>query len=102
MAFLADIRTVSTSHYMIQGELSFETVHDLRQKGDALIKAVPKIEFDFSAVTRSDSSAMTLLLAWHRTAQKLRKRLIYTNLPTQLRDLIHLSNLDHFFSREGH
>ncbi len=97
---VATIRPTDNDHYVVEGELCFDTIPSLRQKGDAFIQSSHALNFDFSGVTRSDSSAMALLLAWYRTAHKLQKKLTYINLSSQMRDLIHLSNLDHFFNKE--
>jgi phospholipid transport system transporter-binding protein len=80
--------------YVIRGELNFTTVPRLRNKGNQLLLQRSSIIFNFQGVSRSDSSALTLLTAWTRQAQRSGKKILFTHLPSQLLDIAKLSGLN--------
>lgn len=78
----------------VSGELSFATVSTLRPLGIKLLATHSYLQFDFEKVTRSDSSALTLLTAWTRYAKENGKKIEFINLPIQLLEMAQLSRLD--------
>ena len=78
----------------ISGILNFKTVVALREEGEKLLSQQDGLEFDFSAVTKSDSAGLALLTAWFRSAQKKKKQITCTHLPQQLRDMARVSGLE--------
>jgi ABC-type transporter Mla MlaB component len=68
----------------VSGEIVFDTVVALEVEGSLIIQSQDSTCFDFSEVGHSDSSALVLLLAWIRTANRQHKTISYTNLPEAL------------------
>lgn len=52
--------------------------------------------FDFACIQSADSSAVAVLLAWHRAARRNGKRLTYINMPDSLKGLATLYGVDDF------
>lgn len=70
--------------YAVSGEIIFDNVVELERQGSQIIQAQDKVIFDFGEVARSDSSALALLLAWLRSANKFHKSISYKNVPETL------------------
>ena len=51
-------------------------------------------EIDFSQVTAVDSTAVAALLGWQRAAKKRGNSLTFSNLPSNLKNLIDLYSVD--------
>ncbi len=90
----ATVIKADNGHADVIGELSLATVSRLRPLGIELLATHAFLQFDFQKVTRSDSSALTLLTAWKRYAKKNGKTIEFINLPTQLLEMAQLSRLD--------
>lgn len=88
------------NHYlMLKGDLVFESIRRLRDKGNAFIANTPgDIVFDFQGVTQCDSSALALLTSWSRCARQSARLIHFINLPQKLKDIAYLSNLHKFLS----
>ncbi len=80
--------------FQVSGNLSFKTVPEVRDLGNALLQQASDPVFDFKDVSRSDSSALSLLTGWLRQARQLDKSIRFVNLPQHLMDIARLSSLD--------
>jgi len=69
--------------------MTMETVGPLLDAGSALI-GNGEVEFDLSAVTDTDSAALSLMFEWLRLAQAGNGTIIFSHLP---RSLISLATL---------
>jgi len=88
-----EISVNSSGQFLVIGELNFQTVPELYNRGCQLIAASPKPIFDLQNISRSDNAAIALLISWTRCAKRLSKTLRFINIPKQLLDVISLSNL---------
>lgn len=88
------------NHYLVlKGDLVFQTIKQLRDKGKALIATTQgDIVFDFHGVTQCDSSALALLTSWTRCARQSARLIRFINLPPKLKDIACLSNLHKILS----
>lgn len=84
--------------FLISGQIVFGTVVALRTEGDALIDAEPNPCFDFREVTRTDSSAVALLLAWLRKAKNAQKTVRFINLPQSMVDMAQAYDVKSFLA----
>ena len=87
----------------VSGELDFATVIPLQPEGDQWLRtqAPAACRLDLGDVTRSNSAATALLLAWLRTAAAAGKTLRVENVPEPLRGLLHLASLDLLLEEPG-
>ncbi len=80
--------------YRLQGELTLDTVPRLcRQPLVAQWPEGATITIDLSAVTRSDSTGLALLVEWLRLARRRRITLRLVGLPEQMREIARISDL---------
>lgn len=70
----------------VSGPVTLETVLALREAGLQQL-TLQQMTVDLSGVTEVDSSALSLLFEWHRTAQAEGRRIRYSNLPDNLSSL---------------
>lgn len=85
---LADGRT------RVGGALEFRTVTALLPLGTDAIKEGRASAIDLSGVTLSDSAGLALLIEWLSVARAVGHTLRYENIPSQLRQLSALSDVD--------
>ena len=83
------------SELRLSGVLNFQTGPQLRKEGQALIKkALAKsLVVDCSAVTKSSSVGLSLLLCFIRDAQALNKPLNIRAMPEDMREIAQVSGL---------
>ena len=84
---------------MVSGELTFDSVEDLRQAGVRLLDDVPVATFDLQGVSRTDSAGLALLIEWHREARRRNVRLQYLNIPPQMLAIAGISNLNRLLNK---
>jgi phospholipid transport system transporter-binding protein len=70
----------------LTGELSFATANKLLADADGLISAEI---LDLSSVTRCDSAGIALLLELQKRAQRTGRKLQFSGVSPQLKQLIH-------------
>lgn len=88
--------TFTDDSMQLAGVLDFVSVVPLQRQGDAWLKErAPKAcRLDMGGVTRCNSAATALLLAWLRTAAAAGKSLRIEHPPESLCSLMQLAGLD--------
>jgi phospholipid transport system transporter-binding protein len=76
------------------GLLGFGTVTRLLPVGAAAIEGGRAAVIDLGGVTGGDSAGLALLIEWLSVAKGAQRSVCYENVPTQLRQLAHLSEVD--------
>lgn len=77
----------------VSGPMTVDTATQLAEQGAALLTQGPR-ELDLAAVTRVDSSAVAVVLAWARAARTAGHELHLRNLPASFTSLIRLYGVD--------
>lgn len=80
-------------HVHVQGELSFDTALTALTQSREWLSGGDDLVIDLSAVTRSDSAGVALLLEWLRRARTAGCMIRYQNPPAQMRAIIEFSAL---------
>lgn len=80
----------------LSGVLNYRTGPGLREQGQALIKAsnAAALVVDCSAVTKSSSVGLSLLLCFMRDAQAAGKTLTIRGMPEEMREIAEVSELN--------
>lgn len=79
----------------LSGVLDYSSGPDVRRQGQALIRAQKEgpLLIDCSAVTKSSSVGLSLLLSFYRDAQALGREVEITGLPQDMREIASVSGL---------
>lgn len=77
----------------IQGDINFTRVLGIRKIGEEKISLNKHVCFDFSDVSRCDSSALVLLIAWKRFAKVSGAQVEFLHLPQSLMSLADMCNI---------
>jgi len=78
----------------VVGLLEFATVAALLPLGSAAICEGRAAVIDLTAVAGSDSAGLALLIEWLSVAKDAGRSLRYENIPTQLKQLARLSDVE--------
>lgn len=80
----------------IVGELDFDSVADLWATTGSLfeIAVEPVVQIDLSGVQRSNSAGVALLVEWLRQAQSRQSKLVFSNMPAQMRAIVRVVDLE--------
>jgi phospholipid transport system transporter-binding protein len=78
----------------VLGSLEFATVTRLLPVGSAAIDGGRAAVIDLGGVTGTDSAGLALLIEWLSVARTAKRSLRYENVPAQMRQLAHLSEVD--------
>jgi phospholipid transport system transporter-binding protein len=81
-------------HWLLSGELGFDTVPGLLASADRSIRGAGAVEVDLTAVTRVDSAGLALLIEWTRASARAGRTIRFTNVPAQLLSIAQVSGLD--------
>ncbi|WP_231422532.1 STAS domain-containing protein [Pseudomonas sp. Leaf59] len=89
------VRMGAAGELFLSGVLDYRTGPDLRKQGQALIQAssAPALVLDCSAVTKSSSVGLSLLLCFMRDAEAANKPLSIRALPEDMREIAEVSGL---------
>ena len=89
------VRIGDAGELFLSGVLDYRTGPDLRKQGQALIKAskAPELVLDCSAVTKSSSVGLSLLLGFIRDAEAASKPVSIRALPDDMREIAQVSGL---------
>ncbi|MFJ3482363.1 lipid asymmetry maintenance protein MlaB [Pseudomonas sp. NPDC090202] len=97
----ACITAVGGGELKLFGVLDYRTGPALREQGAELIKAstAPSVVLDCSAVQKSSSVGLALLLAFMRDAQKAGKTVSVRALPEDMREIAQVSGITDLFEQ---
>lgn len=81
--------------YIIEGELNMHTVPEATKELIAILPTAEgdKLTIDLTAVSRSDSAGVALLVEVMQHAKKANLTLVFKNLPQQMKDIADVSGL---------
>lgn len=91
----AQLEKISDGHYLLKGILHFISVPELQQTSQMILFSDNSkvLDIDLSQLKRSNSSGLSLLLDWYRTAQTQNITIVFYNLPQQMYDIARISGL---------
>ncbi len=78
----------------ISGDLTFETVSGLRERGAEVLRGDGDVTLDLDAVTRADSAGLALMVEWLKQAKRKDTSLQVVNMPDQMLAIARMSKLD--------
>jgi phospholipid transport system transporter-binding protein len=78
----------------VSGDLTIDAVPDYIAQSSQLFGELADLRIDLSAVTRSDSAGLALLIRWMREAKAIKKSLVFEQMPAQMLAMAEASGLD--------
>ncbi len=78
----------------IAGDLTFDTVATLRERGVEVLGVDGDVTLDLNAVTRADSAGLALMVEWLKQAKRRDASLHVVNMPDQMLAIARMSKLD--------
>lgn len=81
--------TVNNDRATVTGPVTLATVNAVLDEGTQAFTA-QTLTVDLSGVSEVDSTAVSLLLEWRRTALRAQRKIDYVNFPDNLKSLIKL------------
>lgn len=103
MSGAASISEGAAGELRLAGVLDYRSGTQLREQGKALIAAsgARQLVVDCSAVEKSSSVGLSLLLAFLRDARQAGKSLQVRGLPKDMQDIAKVSDLDDILPLQG-
>ncbi len=90
----AELRVAGDGTVEVAGRLGLASIAGLAGRGPEFFARGGAVTVDFAAVTRADSGALALLLAWQRGARAADCRLVFRNVPQALRAIAEVCGVD--------
>ncbi|MDT8310738.1 MAG: STAS domain-containing protein [Methylophaga sp.] len=78
----------------VSGDLTIDEVPDYLKQSEVLFSQLTVLRIDLSAVSRSDSAGLALLIRWMREASASGKDIIFEQMPAQMLAMAAASGLD--------
>ena len=94
----ATLQVASDGTVTVSGRLGLASIAGLATRGPELFARGGDVTVDFAAVTRADSGALALLLAWQRSARDSGCRLAFRNVPQTLCAIAEVCGVDALLS----
>ncbi len=92
------ITTRDNGVFEVTGQLTFQSVPQfLAQTDKWLHGGTGKVTIDMHGVTLADSAGLALLIEWLQLSRSAQREIVFTNMPDQMRDLIHVNGLTQVF-----
>ena len=88
------IKSAENGRVEIAGDLTFDPVAALRERGAEVLGGNGDVTLDLNAVTRADSAGLALMVEWLRQAKRKAGSLRVVNMPEQMLAIARMSKLD--------
>lgn len=91
-----DIALIATGKrgWMLQGELTFQTVPKAWQLISAVLEDQPDVRISLEQVSRNNSAALGLLLEARRYAKANKREVSFDHIPDEITALARMSNVE--------
>ena len=88
------IEPLGEGRFLVHGVLGFGTVNGVLEESKSLFSEHSIIEVDFSAVERSDSAGLSLLIEWVNWAKHYVREISYKNVPKQVATIAEICEVE--------
>lgn len=78
----------------VSGDLTIDALPEYIEQSGPMFNELSELRIDLSAVTRSDSAGLALLIRWMREARASDKRIVFEQMPAQMLAMAEASGLD--------
>ncbi|MFK8051763.1 MAG: lipid asymmetry maintenance protein MlaB [Woeseiaceae bacterium] len=81
-------------HFAVDGELTYESVGDLLDRGQRAFEDHSRVVVDLAKVADSDSAGLALLLEWVTWANHTVREIHFVNIPQRIVNIASISEVD--------
>lgn len=85
--------------FAISGEMTFDTAERILKESEEPFEAHTQLEIDLSAVTRSDSAGLALLLEWVTWANHTVREIRFKGMPERVMAIARTTEVDKLLTR---
>ena len=89
-----DLEDLGDGKFVLTGEMSFETAERILRASEAPFEEHTRIEVDLSAVTRTDSAGLALLLEWITWANHTVREIRFEGMPERILAIARTTEVD--------
>ena len=98
------IELTSDGRIAVIGDLNHQTVPALLKQSVSVIfndngRQNANLAIDLSAVSRSDSAGVALLIEWTRQAKQFHKHIRFNNIPQQMHEIAEVTGVDKMLAK---
>ena len=84
--------------FEMTGQVTFQSVPQFFAHTDKWLQGGSgKVTIDMRGVTLADSAGLALMIEWQQVARSAQREIVFTHIPEQMRDLIHVNGLTQIF-----
>jgi phospholipid transport system transporter-binding protein len=84
--------------FEVSGRMTFQTVPQFLSHTDEWLRGgAGKVTIDMHGVELADSAGLALMLEWMEMARVARREIVFTRIPDQVSNLIHVNGLQKLF-----
>ncbi len=83
----------------VSGRLTFQTVPQFLSRAHEWLQGgTGPVTIDMHGVELADSAGLALMLEWMQMAHAAKREIVFTHIPDQMRNLIHVNGLQQVFN----
>jgi len=93
------IEDLGDGRFALSGEMTFDTAERILRASEAPFEEHTQLEIDLSAVTKSDSAGLALLLEWVTWANHSVREIRFTGMPEKITAIARTTEVEPLLAR---
>jgi phospholipid transport system transporter-binding protein len=85
--------------FELRGNVSFQTAEDILRSSEKLFAGLANVDVDLSAVEKTDSSGLALLLEWISRAANAGTEIQFSNIPEKIEAIAVTTDINELLER---
>lgn len=94
-----ELEDLGDGRFALSGEMTFDTAERILKASEEPFEAHTQLEIDLSAVTRSDSAGLALLLEWVTWANHTVREIRFVGMPERVAAIAKTTEVERLLSR---
>lgn len=94
-----ELSELGDGRFALRGNVSFQTAEDILDSSEKLFDGLSNIEVDLSAVERTDSAGLALLLEWMSRAALARSEIRFLDIPEKIKAIAVTADISDLLER---
>ncbi len=93
------LRKLGEGRFELHGEVSFQTAENILRSSEKLFAGQENIEVNLSAVEKTDSAGLALLLEWVSRAKRSSAEILFSNIPEKIQAIAVTAEIEELLER---